>query len=148
MTVVTYDVEAGPPRGRRRMVGAAAVCIVAAGYGWWAVGLPPFSAAATATVVVAGIAAVTVGAALRPGRADASRGAAAPTGRRESDRSAMPWAVLTAIAAAWQLAAYLQHPRDDHPTISSLANAALGTQPARTAAFVAWLAAAAALARR
>jgi hypothetical protein len=149
MAVVTHDLGAGPLRGRRRTAGATAVCIAAAGYGWWAVGLPPFSAAAAAAVVVAGIAAVIVGATLRPGRAGASRGAAAPAGpRREGDRSAMPWAVLAALAAAWQLAAYLQHPRDDHPTISSVANAAFGTQAARTAAFVAWLAAAVALARR
>ena len=58
------------------------------------------------------------------------------------------WAVLTAALAAWQLASWLQHPRDEHPTLSSLINAVLDTHLARTAAFVAWLAGAAWLARR
>jgi hypothetical protein len=58
------------------------------------------------------------------------------------------WAVLAALAAAWQLAAYLQHPRHDHPTLSSLTNAALDSHAARAAAFVAWLAVTVTLVRR
>jgi hypothetical protein len=134
---------------RHRGVGGLITFVLLVAYGWWAVGLPPFSAASTAAAVLAGIAAVVVGTVRRRGRAGASRGAPAPAGpSRTGTPSAIPWAGLAAIAAAWQLAAYLQHPRDDHPTLSSLANAALGTQAARTAAFVAWLAAAVALARR
>lgn len=52
------------------------------------------------------------------------------------------------VAAAWEMAAYLQHPRANHPTLSSLANAALDSYPARTAAFVLWLLGAAMLGRR
>ncbi|HKY67308.1 MAG TPA: hypothetical protein VJM49_13095, partial [Acidimicrobiales bacterium] len=58
------------------------------------------------------------------------------------------WGVLAAAAAVWQLAAYLQQPRHDHPTLSSLANAVLDSHAARAGAFVAWLAATAALVRR
>jgi hypothetical protein len=58
------------------------------------------------------------------------------------------WAVLAALAAAWQLAAYLQHPRHDHPTLSSLTNAALDSHAARAASFVAWLAVTVTLVRR
>ena len=58
------------------------------------------------------------------------------------------WAALAAVAAVWQLAAYLQTPRRVHPTLSSLANAALDSHAARAAAFVAWLAAVVALVRR
>lgn len=58
------------------------------------------------------------------------------------------WAVLAVTGALWQLAAYLQHPRHDHPTVSSLANALLDSHPARAAAFVAWLGGAVYLARR
>ena len=58
------------------------------------------------------------------------------------------WAVLAVTAMLWQLAAYVQHPRADHPTLSSLANALLSSQPARAAAFALWLLAAVHLARR
>jgi hypothetical protein len=115
----------------------AASALVGA-YGWWAVGLPPFSATATLAVVLAGIAAAVLGTCRRR----------RPVTPRRPVTSAAPWAVLAAVAAVWQLAAYLQHPRDDHPTLSSLTNAALGSQAARTAAFVAWLLTARALARR
>ncbi len=58
------------------------------------------------------------------------------------------WAALAATAGAWQLAAYLQHPRADHPTLSSLANEVLDSHLARAAAFVVWIAAVRGLARR
>jgi hypothetical protein len=114
-----------------------ATCALVGVYGWWAVGLPPFSATATLAVVLAGLAAAALGMCRRR-----------PVTPRRPVTSAAPWAVLAAVAAVWQLAAYLQHPRDDHPTLSSLTNAALGSQVARTAAFVAWLLTAWALARR
>jgi hypothetical protein len=60
----------------------------------------------------------------------------------------LPWVVLVVGGALWQLAAYVQHPREDHPTLSSLANGLLDSQPARVAAFVAWAAAMVALSRR
>jgi hypothetical protein len=56
--------------------------------------------------------------------------------------------VLAAAAALWQAAAYLQQPRREHPTLSSLANALLDSHPARAAAFVLWLLATIRLARR
>jgi hypothetical protein len=114
-----------------------AACALVGAYGWRAVGLPPSSAAATLAVVLAGGAAAALGMCRRR-----------PVTPRRPGSSVAPWAVLAAVAAVWQLAAYLQHPRDDHPTLSSLTNAALGSQVARTAAFVAWLLMAMALARR
>ena len=59
-----------------------------------------------------------------------------------------PVGAAALAAAVWQLAAYVQHPRADHPTISSLTNATLDAQVPRTAAFVAWLLAIVALVRR
>jgi hypothetical protein len=56
--------------------------------------------------------------------------------------------VLAVVLAAWQLVAYLQSPRHEHPTLSSLTNAVLSSQPARTAAFILWLAIMFGLARR
>jgi hypothetical protein len=119
--------------------GLAAAALVAA-YAWWAVGLAPFSWPATLAVVGAGAAAAAWGA--------WHRRAAAPGAPGASVARVAPWAALAAVAAVWQLAAYLQHPRDDHPTLSSLTNAALDSHAARAAAFVVWLAATVALARR
>jgi hypothetical protein len=109
------------------------------GYAWWAVGLAPFSAGATAAVVAAGVAAMAVG-----GRGRWQR--ASPVAGDVS--GIVPWGALAALASAWQLAAYLQHPRADHPTISSLANELLDSHPARAAGFLVWIAAAGWLARR
>ncbi len=61
---------------------------------------------------------------------------------------ARPMAVLVALGALWQLAAYLQHPGEAHPTLSSLANALLDSHPARAAAFVLWIIASLWLSRR
>ena len=59
-----------------------------------------------------------------------------------------PWAVAVVALAALQLSAWASEPRADHPTLSSLTNAALDPRPARVAAVVAWLAGAAWLGRR
>ncbi len=106
-------------------------------YAWWVVSLPPFSGMATAVVLLSG-----VGVSLA-GRA-----------RREPARAAPPapgsgvWARLAAVVVAWEMLAYAQHPRNDHPTLSSLTNAMLDSKPARAAAFILWLTATLELARR
>jgi hypothetical protein len=123
--------------GVRALRLVAAVCLAA--YAWWAVALAPFSARATAAVVLAGVAAMAVGARAR-------RRMPPPTSGDVTGLA--PWATLAAAAGVWQLAAYLQHPRVDHPTVSSLANELLDSHPARAAAFLAWMAAARWLARR
>ena len=125
---------------RTAAIGAAGAVAVAA-YAWWAVGLPAFSAAASAGVLGAGAAAVAAGARLRARRPS---GPAPATGAA----GVVPWFVLAGALAALQLVAYLGQPRAEHPTLSYLANVALDTQAARAAAFVAWLAAAVDLARR
>ena len=115
------------------MLGAAAVLA----YGWWATGLPGFSAIATVAVVGAG--AVAMAGAARRGRRVAPR-------VRSSEL--VPWLVLFGALAAVQAAAYLQGPRSHHPTLSSLANAALDTHLARALAFAAWIGGCVHLARR
>ena len=133
------DREAGA-RARDRRGAAhvvAAACLAA--YAWWAVVLAPFSGLATAAVVLAGAAAMAVGARERRRRRRPSAGEVA---------GVATWAALAAVAGAWQLAAYLQHPRDEYPTASSLANEVLDSHLARAAAFVVWIAAARGLARR
>ena len=118
------------------MVAAAAALLAAA---WWVVGLRPFSGAATATVLAAGVAAMAWGARSPPRPRDQ------PAVDR---RAATGWLLVAGAAAVWELAAFFQRPREDHPTISSLTNTLLDSRPARAGAFVAWLVAAAALARR
>ena len=113
--------------------------VLLAAYAWWAVGLAPFSGRATAAVVLGGAAAMAVGVRQR-------RRARSPSAHDMA--GVATWAALAAAAGAWQLAAYLQHPRADHPTVSSIANAALDSHLARAVAFVVWIAAATGLARR
>jgi hypothetical protein len=120
----------------------AALAVGVGAYAWWAVGLPAFSAAATVAVVAAGAVAMVAGARARR-RARRSGPVAVPPQPR-----ALVWVAVLAVAGAVQLSAYLQHPREDHPTLSSLTNALLDSHPARAVAFVAWLAAARGLARR
>lgn len=119
---------------RARFLAASAVGVA---YGWWAVSLPPFSAGAAGAVLAAGVMGVVAG---TPIRRPAQAARPVPGWGR--------WAVLAVMAMLWQLAAYVQHPREDHPTLSSLANALLGSQPARAVAFALWLLTAVHLARR
>lgn len=115
--------------------------IVAAGvlaHAWWVTALPPFDATSAAAVVGSGVAAMALGSrAHRPPGSAHLRGA-----------DVAAWVVPFGALAALQLAAFLQHPRREHPTLSSLAGPLLEGHAARTLAFTAWLAGAAWLARR
>ena len=123
--------------GRRVAVG-----VVVGAYAWWAVGLEPFSAAATWAVLAAGLVAGVVGVVAAMGARGQRRSLA-----RSSAGDVRGWALWLAAMAAWQLAAYLQSPREDHPTVSSLTNAVLSTHPTRALGFVLWLLAMRELAR-
>ena len=117
-------------------VAVAMVALLA--YSWWAVSRPPFSAAATLAVMAAGAAATFWGAVgPRPARP-----------RPDLERDWRWWAVLAVVTALWQGASYLQHPRQAHPTLSSLTNEVLDTLWARTAAFVLWVLATVRIVRR
>lgn len=174
-TAVARQATWSRPEGRRRRVLVVTAVLLAAAYGWWAVGLAPFSGAATVVVVGAGAGAVGIGvSARRTGRGAGAHAArfeqrhdgGDDEGRRVGGSEESPvgagtaptpapgtagarrWAGWVAAVALWQLAAYLQHPRDDHPTLSSLANSLLDSHSARAAAFVLWVLAAVELARR
>lgn len=124
-----------------RTVGCAAGVGAAAAYAWWATGLRPFSAALTVAVMGGGAAAMAAGTAARR-RTGAAAAAPAAT------RDVAGWALLFGALTLWELAAYLQHPRSEHPTVSSLADGVLDPHPVRAGVFVVWLAVAAVLARR
>ena len=110
---------------------------VVVAYAWWATGLRPFTWPVYVAVGAAGVVAIVAG----------SRTLA----RRDSGRavpSAWVWGVLCVLLAGWELAAYLQEPRSDHPTLSHLAGQVLDGHPARAVAFVLWVVVGAELARR
>ena len=99
------------------------------GYGWWVTTLRPFSAGATVAVVGSGIVAILFGLRARD-----------PRRRCRLRRGIGVWVFLVLALAGLQLAAYVQHPRSEHPTLSVITNAALEPDPIRAVAFVAWLA--------
>ena len=130
------DNEAVRPWSERRAVRAASAAGVFA-YAWWATGRSPFTTTATLAVVGAGLAAMAVGLARQP-----------QIESRPARAGAVRWVVSLVALALWQLSAYVQQPRSEHPTLSSLSNAALENHTGRALAFTAWLVAGARLARR
>ena len=110
----------------------------AGAYAWWAAGRRPFTWPALMAVAVAGVATIILGTRRRrpfePGARDAS--------------GALIWGVVFAVLVGWELAAYFQQPRADHPTLSSLAAPVIDWRPARALAFLTWIALGADLSRR
>jgi hypothetical protein len=111
----------------------------AVAYAWWVTSLRPFSGPATAAVVGGGLAAMVLGRQFLPPRPPAGPVAFADLAR---------WGLAVGALVVWQLIAWASEPRSDHPTLSSLANAALDPRPVRAVAVVAWLVGAAWLGRR
>lgn len=122
---------------RRGFGRRSAVWVAVVAYSWWVVSLPPFSGMATAVVLLSGVGVSLAGRARRE-----------PHEPRPPSPGAGAWAGLLAVAVAWEVMAYVQHPRADHPTLSSLTNTLLDSHPARAAAFILWLMAMLGLARR
>jgi hypothetical protein len=112
---------------------AAAIVAVALVYAWFASAFRPFThpeaAAVAIPIIIAGIAVLR-----RPTR---RAGDAAETGTR---RGIWTWRGLLGAFLAWELVSFRLSPRVDHPTISSIADAAMSTHPGRFAMFAAWLA--------
>jgi hypothetical protein len=108
---------------------------VTAAYAWWAAGLRPFTWPVLLVVTATGVAAIVLGTRRR------RLGTSHPDG-------AVVWALLLVLVAGSELAAYVQAPRADHPTLSSLANEVLDWRPARALAFLGWAVLGVDLARR
>lgn len=118
----------------------AALAVAAVGvYAWVAAGLRPFTLPALVATLAGGLVAIAIGGRLPP---------SSPSGRGAPRRGFALWAGLAAATGLWQLQAFVQQPRAEHPTISSLTNDLLESHPSRAAAMAVWLAAAAWLARR
>lgn len=116
--------------------------MVAAGaagaYAWWTAGLRPFTWPALVAVGAAGVGTIVLGTWRRR-----------PFEPRAHDANgALIWGIVCALLVGWELAAYLQQPRADHPTLSALADRVIEWPPARALAFLAWIAVGADLSRR
>ena len=123
--------------GDVKVVRQSVTVLLVLAYGWWAVSLPPFSALASVAVLVPGATAIGLGAFRRR-----------PEQRRDRTRGVALWMTVAAAVLCWQLVAFVQHPRSDHPTLSSLMNALLDSQLPRAAAFALWIFVTLRLARR
>jgi hypothetical protein len=63
-------------------------------------------------------------------------------------RAALLWLAVLLVLVTWELLALFSSPRDDHPTLSYLADRVMSTHAGRTVVFLAWLVLGAALAVR
>jgi len=112
--------------------------VVVGTFAWWVAGLAHFTVPALAAVMGAGGLTVALGSLRRP------RDSPSPRARGALG----PWLVVLGALLAWELVAFSLSPRSTHPTLSSIADAALGPRPVEAAAFVVWVALGWRLARR
>ncbi|MDQ4149536.1 MAG: hypothetical protein M3164_06040 [Actinomycetota bacterium] len=128
-------------RARRTLLGVATACgaiVGATAFAWWATSLRPFTTPSLIVTLASGALALFAGSRLRSQRANRDFPA---WGYRV-------WMGLAVALASWELMAFMQQPRSNHPTLSSIANEILDSHPLRTAAFLVWLATGVDLARR
>lgn len=119
-----------PARARPWLMVVAAVGIL--GYSWIAAGLRPFTDPENVFVALPFLP-VTVLAVWWKGPPPAVSARAAPL------RGTAVWVGLFGALTAWELAALFSSPRDDHPTLSSIADTIMSTHPGRAAVFALWL---------
>ncbi|HLJ09232.1 MAG TPA: hypothetical protein VKX24_11900 [Acidimicrobiia bacterium] len=116
----------------RRPALVAAATVAAAGLSAWAALTDPFTAGAdtvTAIAIALGAAAAVAG----------WRTMTAPVLATEG-RALWPWAALIGLVVAWELVSFFLGPRVDHPTISSLYDAAThGARAVKGLLFFAWM---------
>jgi hypothetical protein len=120
---------------------------VAAGivYSWVAAGFRPFTAPEEVMVAIP-IVLVAAAAVRRPSPpSDTAASESAPNVRR---RGAAIWVLLIAAITVWELIALFSSPREDHPTLSSVADRIMSVHVGRAFMFALWLVAGVAIARR
>jgi hypothetical protein len=112
----------------------AALLVVALGvYAWEAAGLRPFTIGEELMVALPAL--LVSAAACWPRRATGT-----PSAIRSSRGSIVVWLALVGLALAWELFAYFSSPREQHPTLSVIADEVMSVQPGRALLFLAWLA--------
>lgn len=113
------------------------MAVLTVAYAWVATGLRPFTLPALVAILAAGLAVILIGGRL-----------SAPVASRAPVRGTWVWLALGSAVTAWELQAFLQHPRSAHPTISSLMNNLMQNHISRAGAMLVWLAVGLWLARR
>jgi hypothetical protein len=108
-------------------------------YAWVTAGLRPFTLPALVAIMGGGAVTILVGVRLPPVTAATRSGA---TG------GAWGWSALAGAIAVWELQSFLQHPRGEHPTLSSLTTSLLQSHPSRMVSLLVWIGAGVWLARR
>lgn len=111
----------------------------AAAFAWAATSLRPFTSPALVVTLFTGACILAIGTRLRPAESG---------GTLVGVKTAWGWLALFVALAVWELAAFVQLPRADNPTLSSLANDVFDSHLIRTAAFLLWMAAGLGIARR
>ena len=118
-----------------RRTGIGVVAVTVSLYAWWATNLRPFTLPSLVAVLAAGALAAVLGGTLLP---------------RDVPPLRLPrpevWIALLAAVGLWELVAFAQHPRSEHPTLSSLTNTVFESHPARALGLLLWLALGAGLA--
>jgi hypothetical protein len=112
--------------------------VAAAGvYCWFTAGTKPFTLRADVLVAVP----LVISAALAAVFAWRKR-RLAPRQRRAATagaRSLWPWWLAVGLLGAWELFCYAQAPRHEHPTVSSIYDAAAGSHVAKAIILALWL---------
>ena len=111
---------------------ALVVLLAAAVYSWVAAGYRPFTTAEEVMVAIPAI--VVFVTAWRPSR---------PVSARAADGwsrvSVVLWLGLVVVAVGWELSAFFSSPREDHPTLSVIADDIMSVHAGRALMFLLWL---------
>jgi hypothetical protein len=111
----------------------ASVVVLIGIYVWVAAGLRPFTRGEEIMVAIPALIGL-VGAFLP------IRTAVAADASRASRASIAVWLLLVGLALSWELYAYFSSPRDQHPTLSVIADEVMSVHAGRALMFLAWLA--------
>jgi hypothetical protein len=117
---------------RAQLVAAFAVLMA---FGWWVTAQPPFSVAATVGVLVSSAALIVLARVWR--RRAAALG---PEDRPDANEGLWVWVVILVAVLAWELISFIGHPREAHPTISSITDSMQAEHVLRWLFFGGWLA--------
>jgi hypothetical protein len=120
----------------RHRLAQVALAVGIALYCWFAAGIRPFTVPMEVAVALPEV--LVARSALTP---LARRRSSSPTPGEAAVnwRAAAPWVTLAVLLAFWEVAAFVASPRQEHPTLSSMAGWILGTHPGRAALMSAWL---------
>ena len=108
--------------------GLVAAFVVLMAFGWWVTAQPPFSTSGTIGVLVAGVALIVLARASR--RTD-------PADTEVSGQ--WVWIAIVAGLVVWELVTFVEHPREAHPTISSITDPLQAEHVVRWLLFGGWL---------